>query len=299
LELSQSVGAGPSGTWDGSSDYIFGYQQNEGGSEFFVFDEGAWNLQETVYPSNGRSDALGTGSATSFGESIDMNDKGDIVIIGATSSLPNIADDSTASAYIIERAGTNWAEVAILTPQNKQFNGDTNGSSQDDRFGEAVTVGGTGDYVAVGANARLVEGTDGAVFTYSSILPETGSYELTIAPPLNKNAAGTQLVDFHQRSLISASSHTFEFVGSGTNMFAAVPQNGGIPKKENEIVFDSAESLTPNFGLVYFTATDELGDFRIGGDLTINRESGTITGTTFDRSLFAVLTPYILALEGS
>ena len=82
-------------------------------------------------------------------------------------------------------------------------------------------------------------------------------------------------------------------------MFAAVPQNGGIPKKENEIVFDSAESLQPNFGLVYFTATDELGDFRIGGDLTINRESGTITGTTFDRSLFAVLTPYILALEGS
>jgi hypothetical protein len=50
-------------------------------------------------------------------------------------------------------------------------------------------------------------------------------------------------------------------------------------------------------GKVYFTSTDHKGDFRIGGDLLINRESGTITGTTFDRSLFAVLTPYILALE--
>ena len=81
-------------------------------------------------------------------------------------------------------------------------------------------------------------------------------------------------------------------------MFAAVPQNGGIPKKDLEVVFDSADAAQPNFGLIYFTATDELGDFRIGGDLTLHRESGTITGTTFDRSLFAVLTPYILALEG-
>jgi hypothetical protein len=49
---------------------------------------------------------------------------------------------------------------------------------------------------------------------------------------------------------------------------------------------------------VNFTSTDHKGDFRIGGDLVINRQSGTIEGATFDRSLFAVLTPYILALEG-
>jgi len=297
LELSNPVGP----AFDGVGDFALAYFENEGGAEFFQFDEGAWNLQETVYPSNGRGNQeLGAGTNTRYGQSLDMNDTGDIAIIGAVNGSSSVLNnDSSAAAYIVERAGTNWAEVAILQPQNPQFNGDTNGSGTDDRFGEAVTVGGTGDYIAVGASNRLVEGTSGSVFTYSSILPETGSFELTIAPPLNKNAAGQQKVDFHQRSLISASSHTFEFVGSGTNMFAAVPQNGGIPRKENEIVFDSAESLQPNFGLVYFTATDELGDFRIGGDLTINRESGTITGTTFDRSLFAVLTPYILALEGS
>ena len=81
-------------------------------------------------------------------------------------------------------------------------------------------------------------------------------------------------------------------------MFTAIPHNGGVPKKENDVQFDSANAEFPNFGLVYFTATDELGDFRIGEDLTINREEGTITGVTFDRSLFAVLTPFILALEG-
>ena len=59
-------------------------------------------------------------------------------------------------------------------------------------------------------------------------------------------------------------------------------------------VFDSAT----NEGLVVFTSTDQLGDFRIGAGLTIRRQAGTIEGETFERSLYAILTPYILALEG-
>lgn len=125
-----------------------------------------------------------------------------------------------------------------------------------------------------------------------------GSYNLTFEPPLNFAKKSGQKVNFHQRSLITSSSHTFEYVGSGTNTFTAIPQNGGIPIQANEVLLDSDASALPNFGLVYFTSTDHLGDFRIGGELTINREEGTITGDTFDRSLFAVLTPYILALEG-
>ena len=96
---------------------------------------------------------------------------------------------------------------------------------------------------------------------------------------------------FHQRSLISASSHTFEYVGTGNDISTALPELGGIPIQANEVVESNA-------GKVYFTSTDQEGDFRIGGDLTINRDTGTITGDTFDRSLFAVLTPYILAIEG-
>jgi hypothetical protein len=61
---------------------------------------------------------------------------------------------------------------------------------------------------------------------------------------------------------------------------------------ENEIIQDDDGG-----GQVYFTSTDQRGDFRIGTELTINRQAGTIEGDAFDRSLFAVLTPYILALE--
>jgi len=98
-------------------------------------------------------------------------------------------------------------------------------------------------------------------------------------------------VSFYSRSLITASSHTFEYVGTGNNLLEAVPELGGIPIQENEVI-------ETNGGKVFYTSTDQIGDFRIGGELLINRSDGTISGRTFDRSLFAVLTPYILAIEG-
>ena len=70
-----------------------------------------------------------------------------------------------------------------------------------------------------------------------------------------------------------------------------MPQAGGVPIEANEVIEE-------NGGKVYFTSTDQKGNFKIGGDLTIDRGLGTITGVTFDKSLFAVMTPYILALEG-
>ena len=121
-----------------------------------------------------------------------------------------------------------------------------------------------------------------------------GVYDVTFQPPMNEPKKAGQTVNFHQRSQITTSSHTFEYVGAGTNTFTAIPQNGGIPSRSREVVFDSANQE----GLVVFTSTDQLGDFRIGADLTINRAAGRIEGETFERSLFEILTPYILALEG-
>jgi hypothetical protein len=94
---------------------------------------------------------------------------------------------------------------------------------------------------------------------------------------------------FHQFSLITSSGHTFEWVGAGTNVNAALPSLGGTPLQENQIT-------EVNGGRVYYTSTDEKGDFRIGNDFVINRKTGTITGRTFNKSLFAVMTPYILAI---
>lgn len=130
------------------------------------------------------------------------------------------------------------------------------------------------------------------VLGVDSVAP--GSYSIRFEPPLNQNMQRNQTIAFKQRSVITSSSHTFEYVGAGTNTFTAIPQNGGVPDATKEVVFDSAT----NEGLVVFTSTDQLGDFRIGAELTIRRQAGRIEGETFERSLYAILTPYILALEG-
>jgi hypothetical protein len=97
------------------------------------------------------------------------------------------------------------------------------------------------------------------------------------------------VVTFHQYSLITSSGHSFEWIGAGVNINAALPSLGGEPISANQ-------AIEINGGKVYFTGTDQRGDFRIGNELTINRNLGTITGRTFTKSLFAVMTPYILAI---
>jgi len=70
-----------------------------------------------------------------------------------------------------------------------------------------------------------------------------------------------------------------------------LPQTGGIAIQENEVV-------TEDGGTVIYSSTDHRGNFQIGDDLTINGRTGTLEGDAFDRALFAVLTPYILSIEG-
>ena len=99
-------------------------------------------------------------------------------------------------------------------------------------------------------------------------------------------------VHFFQQSKILASSHAFEYIGSGNNISQAIPRRGGVSVQENEI-----KNL--NGGLVVFTSTDQAGNFRIGEGVVINQQDGSISGDAYQRSLFANITPYILALGGN
>jgi hypothetical protein len=118
-----------------------------------------------------------------------------------------------------------------------------------------------------------------------------GACTITVANPYLVAIPDETPCVFRVRSVINASSHTFEYVGTGTNLTTALPQAGGIPVPANQVV-------KLNNGQVIYTSTDQRGDFNVGDQLTINGATGTITGETFDKSLFAVMTPYILALEG-
>jgi hypothetical protein len=116
-------------------------------------------------------------------------------------------------------------------------------------------------------------------------------YNVTFTRRLESLIGDDVVAEFFALSTFSVSAHTFEYVGTGTEIFTATPRFGGVPIQENEVVEVSG-------GKIYFTSTDQKGDFRIGPELTIDNQAGIISGTTFERSLFAVMTPYILAIEG-
>lgn len=117
------------------------------------------------------------------------------------------------------------------------------------------------------------------------------TWQVTIQEVYTNTLAANTTVKFYQRSAIIASAHTFEYVGAGTDPSTALPQYGGIPVEANEVV-------QTNGGRVTFTSTDHKGNFKIGANLVINQATGIINGDSFNRSMFALMTPYILALEG-
>jgi hypothetical protein len=81
-----------------------------------------------------------------------------------------------------------------------------------------------------------------------------------------------QRLDFRNRSQISAPSHTFEYVGSGTN-YDALPWNGGVPNQGNAII-------QINNGRVFSSNTNELGNFKVGEQFSVDGTTGEVTINT-------------------
>ena len=137
----------------------------------------------------------------------------------------------------------------------------------------------------------LIDG-DPEYYTIDTIIPiDAVTCQVLIQQVYLGNAAPGTGVSFYTRSSIIASAHTFEYVGAGTNPATALPQYGGIPIEANEV-------LQLNGGVVTYTSTDHKGNFKVGDGFIVNQETATITGDAFYKSLFAQMTPYILAITG-
>ena len=133
------------------------------------------------------------------------------------------------------------------------------------------------------------------VYTIGTIIPDTGNAN-NATVVVQETFIGTlppnTRVNFYWRSSIIASAHTFEYVGAGTDPATALPQNGGIPIEANEVI-------TLNDGIITYTSTDDRGNFKVGSQFIVNQATATIEGDAFYKSLFAQMTPYILALNGN
>jgi hypothetical protein len=124
---------------------------------------------------------------------------------------------------------------------------------------------------------------------------------------------------FYARSMIETGSHTFEYMGTGTRMYWAIPANGGVANNNTEAIFDAG---VPNYvldtygnitfdttgapiseintnlpGIVFYTSSNELGDFKVGPSFKILQSTGTIDGDTFKRAILTLVTPLNIVLE--
>lgn len=131
--------------------------------------------------------------------------------------------------------------------------------------------------------------------TYYSVLSSTpissGISTITINDDIPYPVDVGYKIPFYKQSRILASGHSFEYIGSGTDIKSCLPFLGGVPIQENEIDLR-------NGGLVIYTSTDQSGNFRIGEGVVVDQQTGTISGRFYSKSLFSTVTPFILALGG-
>lgn len=121
--------------------------------------------------------------------------------------------------------------------------------------------------------------------------PSAGICTFTINEQLPYGVTEGTVVPIFRQSRILASSHSFQYIGSGTEINSALPVAGGVPIPENEVDMRRG-------GLVIYTSTDQSGNFKIGDGVTIDQNTRTIFGNFYTKSILANVTPYILALGG-
>ena len=202
------------------------------------------------------------------------------VPIGQTMST----DPNVLNAYNLIIANRSFIQNETIAYVNKTYKGFTYNKFKCRRDVGLIIDALIYD-LQTGGNSRAVE----AAVTYYT---KDGTYHIVSLEDQVRDTTiyvdGTT-VNFYQRSYMSASGYVFEYVGAGTQ-YGALPQVGRVDPNQ------SKETVQLNNGKVFFTSTDQNGDFRIGPGLVISQATGVITGRTFTKSLFSQLTPFILVV---
>ena len=122
--------------------------------------------------------------------------------------------------------------------------------------------------VTIGANT----------YSIASAVANGSGWDVTIENP-DPNANATNLglaagissgdtASFYNRSYISTSGHTFEYVGAGTD-YRAAPENGGVAVEANQVA-------NLNGGKVWQSSMDHNGKFKVGDTFTVNQRTGEV-----------------------
>lgn len=220
---------------------------------------------EDLYYTVGRIRITNPGSGYNSAPEITIGDPSTVNDWGvAATAAPELAGESVAAIEMISN-GRGYTSVPTVT------------------------------FAAPDVGINTATGVAELVPTYYPILSSTpisaGICTVTFSENLPYSVGIGTTVPFFKQSRILGSGHSFEYIGSGIDINRSLPSAGGVPIQENEVD-------TRNGGLVVYTSTDQAGNFRIGDGVQINQVTGTISGTFYSKSLFATMTPFILALGG-
>ena len=179
----------------------------------------------------------------------------------------NISAAGTITSIDVISSGRNY-----LSTQNivVDIDGDAN------NLGLATAVMAPIYFTVSEATDNQQEPTGISTITFNEFVP----YELFADDPFT----------LQRISRILTSSHSFEYVGSGTSINTSLPFVGALSIKENEVVFTDGAQIP-------FTSTDQKGNFDIGEGIQIDQTTSTIRGRDFSKAIQAEVTPLILALR--
>jgi hypothetical protein len=193
-------------------------------------------------------------STTDFGRySLIADGRSSSAIFTATTTA-EATDLSTTFTIGAPTAGANWHGTATR-PQDNML----------------VDIGGN-TYPVLSAVAN------GDGWDVTILRPNTNDRTENLG--LDGTVASGSTVSFFLRSMIASSGHTMEYVGSGTN-YSALPENGGVPNDDNQIVEllnGAVVNNTTTFGGKVWTAiTDHNGTFKVGNTFTVDQQTGFVT----------------------
>ena len=210
--------------------------------------------------------------------------------ISKSQVTPSISDNG-AAALILLNLNFIAAEIEALVEEYKVIYDQNNQS--DFTYNKNKCLRDSKLIASKVAEDLTTGGNYNSCYSGLSYIARNGTYHIV---SLNDNVRDTGLfqdgsiVNFYQRSYMTASGYLFEYVGAGSNY-------GALPTVGRADPIQGREVNMLDGGKVFFTSTDQNGDFRIGPGLVINQAAGVLSGRTFQKSLFAEMTPFILALE--
>ncbi len=253
----------------------------------FVRDAaGAWSRQAYLKASVQQNNA-------SFGESVDLSDNGNTLVVGTPSAHYPVYPWS-GSAYVFTRSGTSWSQQAVLQASNAQSS---------DEFGTTVTISGDGNTVAVFASGE----DSGATGTFGDAGQVSDAAQVAAAKANNSvSAAGAVYVftfdsgtsTWSEQAYIKASNtgETTEWFGkalalssSGDMLAVGAPYEDsnadgtyGQAGETTDGTAAEADNSAGNAGAVYMFALDFGGNWT---QIAYIKASNSAPGSEFGWSL--------------